>query len=355
MIWILFLLSFFGSWLIAYMIRRQAIVRYLKAQAQPLVNRVHIVPEGGGLSIVIMWYFCCMVLACYHPEFMPVRLLFAMFPGLLLVGAALYDERMHFPPLLKLLFQAIAIAAAMFIMGGVHSFSIGQYVWTSPFIVILANVLTFFLFMWLINLFPAFNGIDAYLGFEASQICVLTMLILPINNPLFFLFAAIGGFLVLNWHPSRVQMGQASAQFLGFVFSVMALYFVSLYQPDIPEAYRARVTYYSPSLLLYIMLCGVAFFDATYTLFRRIANHENLLAPTQNHLYQRLLLSGYSHTWVLMVSIMLNCVLVLFAFIAYYSRTAWVSLTVLVLMMVVFAFYAYWVERRYPYVTEKVV
>jgi Fuc2NAc and GlcNAc transferase len=106
--------------------------------------------------------------------------------------------------------------------------------------------------------------------------------------------AAAAGFLVLNWAPAKVFMGDAGSGLLGYVFAVLAL--ASERGGSIP-------------LALWIALLGVFFFDATVTLIRRMLRREAWYNAHRSHAYQRLVQSGWSHASVVIGCIAVNAVL----------------------------------------------
>ena len=93
--------------------------------------------------------------------------------------------------------------------------------------------------------------------------------------------AAAGGFLVYNWQPARVFMGDAGSAFLGFLFGTLPLV-VSVEPGEQPMV--------SAWLLAWPFL-----FDTAFTLMRRVRRRENVLLAHRSHLYQRLTATGLPH------------------------------------------------------------
>jgi UDP-N-acetylmuramyl pentapeptide phosphotransferase/UDP-N-acetylglucosamine-1-phosphate transferase len=92
--------------------------------------------------------------------------------------------------------------------------------------------------------------------------------------------AASTGFLVHNWPPARVFLGDVGSAFLGFVFGALTL---MLFQQSPLAAIGAAL-----SLWPFV-------FDTVFTLGRRAKRGEDLLRSHRSHLYQRLVISGWSH------------------------------------------------------------
>lgn len=95
--------------------------------------------------------------------------------------------------------------------------------------------------------------------------------------------AAPAGFLLYNWAPAKVFMGDVGSAFLGFLFAAIPL-------AAGPLLFDLWVC---AALLLWPFL-----FDTAFTLVRRIHRRENVLAAHRSHLYQRLTATGLSHAKV---------------------------------------------------------
>jgi UDP-N-acetylmuramyl pentapeptide phosphotransferase/UDP-N-acetylglucosamine-1-phosphate transferase len=89
------------------------------------------------------------------------------------------------------------------------------------------------------------------------------------------------GFLASNWQPARIFMGDVGSAFCGFLLAVL------------PLAVRADVV---PEVLPVAALALWPFiFDTSLTLLRRLRAGENIFQAHRSHLYQRLVIAGWSH------------------------------------------------------------
>lgn len=91
------------------------------------------------------------------------------------------------------------------------------------------------------------------------------------------------GFLLFNWSPASVFMGDVGSAFLGFLLAALSVYVA----PRSPATAMAGFVFVWPFV-----------FDTTFTLLRRAGRRENLLTAHRSHLYQRLVLTGVSHRTV---------------------------------------------------------
>jgi Fuc2NAc and GlcNAc transferase len=146
--------------------------------------------------------------------------------------------------------------------------------------------------VWIVGLTNAYNFMDGIDGIAGIQALIAglgwTALALLASAPDIAVLAvavagASAGFLLHNWHPAKVFMGDTGSGFLGFLFA------------SIPLLLRRG----HPSLLWgAVLLMWPFLFDTGFTLIRRVSRSENLLSAHRSHLYQRLVLTGRSHRYV---------------------------------------------------------
>lgn len=202
--------------------------------------------------------------------------------GIALLG--LVDDFQHLPALVRLAVQgAIATAVVMF-----------QPASTVPAIAGWFGVLLTVL--WVVALINAYNfmdGIDGIAGAQAvvagiGWLAVGTIVGAPLVAALGLLLAAASsGFLLHNWHPAKVFMGDAGSGFFGFLFAALPLL--------MPDPNGASLWAYA------ILLMWTFLADTSLTLLRRLSRGENVLSAHRSHLYQRLVLAGQSHSRVALV------------------------------------------------------
>lgn len=104
---------------------------------------------------------------------------------------------------------------------------------------------------------------------------------------------AISGFLIWNWSPAKIFMGDIGSTFIGAVFAGLLLQ---------GESANEMI---NTMLLAFPLLA-----DAGVTLIRRFVNRENIFKPHRKHLFQRLHQSGWTHRRVALFYISSVAVLV---------------------------------------------
>ncbi len=142
--------------------------------------------------------------------------------------------------------------------------------------------LTFFVILgvWLLNSFNFIDGADGLLAINSLMICLTLGIYSLIENEilvtaiLFNFSLILLSFLLFNWHPSKIFMGDAGSLFLGSIFLVLILYF---FTQDILKPVTIFITF---SLILV---------ETTCTLLVRIFRREDILSGRHDlHAYQQL-------------------------------------------------------------------
>ena len=139
---------------------------------------------------------------------------------------------------------------------------------------------------WLVNLFNFMDGADALAGIQTMLVSLPVGIILYVSNEweaallCFSLVAGTAGFLILNWPPAKIFMGDVGSCTLGFTIGGLIL-----------------IGYLQHALSIYIGLILLSAFitDATLTLLSRIINREKWYQAHCCHAYQRYLQMGHTH------------------------------------------------------------
>jgi UDP-N-acetylmuramyl pentapeptide phosphotransferase/UDP-N-acetylglucosamine-1-phosphate transferase len=146
--------------------------------------------------------------------------------------------------------------------------------------------------LWVVGLINAYNFMDGIDGIAALQAIVAglgwTVIGWLYNLELVawlavFLLGSSIGFLWHNWAPASIFMGDVGSAFLGYSFATLVL----VADGTDPGLIMAGVFIVWPFL-----------FDTILTFLRRALHGENVLLAHRSHLYQRLVIVGYSHKWV---------------------------------------------------------
>lgn len=262
-------------------------------------------PRGGGIAVVITFILGSWTLFVFGEipakEFYGVVLSSGI---IALVG--LYDDYHSLPPLSRLAVHLVVSSLAVFFLFSspvVPLFSMKIHLeWVG--MVMLVVSLT-----WMLNLYNFMDGIDGIAGVEAITTSLSVLFLLWIHGRescymawLGILSVSVGGFLIWNWPPAKIFMGDACSGFLGYIMGVFAL----LTSSD------KGVNVWTWGILL-----GIFIIDATLTLVQRIINRENVTQAHRCHAYQILARRFGSHKKITMTVCAVNlCWLLPFALLS---------------------------------------
>jgi Fuc2NAc and GlcNAc transferase len=160
------------------------------------------------------------------------------------------------------------------------------------------------LIVYFINIYNFIDGIDGYAGAQAIFLGLAGYMIWG-DLHFLILVASVSGFLILNWHKAKIFMGDVGSTLLGYNVAIFVIY----YQNSSIQSITDMTPDNGTSVLVWGVLFGMFWVDATLTILRRYFNAEELSKPHKKHFYQRLVQSGYSHSKVVTLAMMVNVVL----------------------------------------------
>ena len=247
-------------------------------------GRGRAVPRGGGLAIALVAIGAGLVAAWLDPAPRPMVVAWLL-AGSAVAIVSLREDFRPLPALARLGVHLLAAVGVVAVAGPIESLGLtgvghvdfGRAAW----------LLTALWLVGLTNVFNFMDGIDGIAGITAAATAGAVAFAAGAagSEPAAIVGLALAagalGFLTSNWPPARVFMGDVGSTFCGFTLAALPLI-------ALPPA-RAAV------LPVVVLALWPFLFDAGSTLLKRIARRENILEPHQSHLYQRLVLAGWSH------------------------------------------------------------
>ncbi len=252
-------------------------------------------PRGGGLAILIAFLVCGAAASLFYPP----RGLAEITLGILVVSIVSFlDDRYSVPPIYR--FLAHGVAAAVILYGGfsLQKLEIPGVTWHWSYVA--GSLFSAVFIVWMINLYNFMDGMDGFAGGMAlSGFGTFAILGWMAGHDAFMaislvISAAAAGFLIFNFPPARIFMGDIGSSVLGLLAASLSLWGAR----DGVFPFWIAVLVFSPFIV-----------DATVTLIRRLLRREKVWQAHKTHYYQTLVQAGWGHrkTVLLEYAIMLGC------------------------------------------------
>ncbi len=249
-------------------------------------------PRGGGIALILAVFVGAVALDI---AVMPLPKNFYVLGAIVLALASIswVDDLKGLSPFLRLASQIFCVGGALVVapfpavafLGGLPGwlqFGALGIVW-----------------LWFINLYNFMDGIDGITGVETIFIVVGIAVLTqfgPVDSRFYgiaiVIAAASAGFLIWNWPPSKIFLGDVGSIPLGFIIGWLLLEL-------------AAMGFWAAALIL----PGYYLADATITLFRRAVRGEKIWLAHREHFYQKATQNGLSHAAVVMRIICANAIL----------------------------------------------
>ena len=229
------------------------------------------------------------------------------------------DDFRNLKPLIRYIFQLLTVLSLILISGWLN-FLFAKF--SSLWMIFLVTLILIIISTAIINFVNFMDGVDGLVAICMSII----FLTVSLSGELTYLpiLGSLIGFLILNWKPAKVFMGDSGSTFLG------ALYLSIIFKSD---------TYIES--LKYFLLITPLIADTVSTLLRRIFAKQNIFAAHKKHLYQRLFQAGLSHEKVSLIYAGMTLSMCLIYVLA--------DLNALVFMAMILLSLGFWLDKNVAY------
>jgi UDP-N-acetylmuramyl pentapeptide phosphotransferase/UDP-N-acetylglucosamine-1-phosphate transferase len=245
-------------------------------------------PRGGGLIIDVV----CLALFLIYCLYYQIDAYWSYFAGAIIVALISWlDDLFSVSSVWRFLCHSAAAILVVWNLGFWEDVYVPFY--GTFFLGEVGKVITFFWIVWLINAYNFMDGIDGIAGAQALTAGIgwlVVGILLNIEHAGFYggvlAFSSLG-FLLHNWQPAKIFMGDVGSAFLGYTFAVLPL--MALRETK-------REEFLLPVVAVTLVLLFV--FDSLVTLFKRILKREKIWQAHREHIYQKLVITGFSHRLV---------------------------------------------------------
>ena len=246
--------------------------------------------------------------------------------GLAISFLGLIDDIKGINAKIKFLFQAVIAILATQHGALIQSFPMP---WGRVELGIFGYVITVF---WIIGIINAFNLIDGMDGLSSgiTLFSSLTIAILAIVNGYLAvalvalaLAGAVTGFLIYNFNPAKIFMGDSGSMFIGYILAVISLRSQSK-------------THAIVSILVPIIAMGLPILDTTLAFLRRILRHQSIFMADKQHIHHFLLSLGFNQRKTVLILYSISISFTILAMIMIFNENINTFLIVLVFAIIVF-------------------
>jgi len=292
-------------------------------------------PSGGGAAIFVASWLPVAVslVVCFllrsgrlSPSFWPelashatgvatqARPLAVVFVGasvIWLVGLA--DDRWGLSPWLRFAFH-IAMGF-LFVLNGM---TVTVFM-DSPVLGALATIL------WIVALINAFNFLDNMDGLCAGVALIISVVfvVVAVQTGQHFISAflcclagALGGFLLFNFPPASIFMGDSGSTLVGFLLAAMTVQF-TFFESELPGSVPQHS--YFP-IVVPLLIFALPLFDAITVVWIRVRNGRSPFRGDTNHFSHRLVALGMSRRQAVLFIYLITATIALGATVLYYAN-----------------------------------
>lgn len=318
---IIFLTSFTLSVILTWILVRVMI--YYKVVDKPSKRRVHLdtVPRGAGIALIVIF-----VIFCTFNQILSSSNIIQLFLPIALVS--FWDDIMKIAVPFRFFIHTLCALVA--ILWFIQPRSLLHYELNVYFDL----VLTTLLFVAFINIYNFMDGIDGITASESIHMSI-TMLILCyiksdiithldfiiITNIILLGFSC--GFIMFNWSPAKIFLGDVGSISLGFLIGLCLLMIAC----DSAHLFVSSVI----ASLYYIT-------DGGLTILIRLINKEKIWTPHLNHFFQKAVKRKATHSQVVKKIILCNICLMILSITALYYPIISIALAFIVVTITLIIF-----------------
>ena len=277
------LITFICSAIFVPFIKRMAL--YIGAVDVPNKRKVHhdLIPRLGGVAIFFAFLLGYMLFSRQSIEMISI-----LIGSFVIIITGVIDDIRPLPPRYKFAGQLIAALIVVFygkiLLNDISAF--GFYIEFNP---IISYIITIVFILGCINAINLIDGLDG-LAAGISSIYFLTIGIIAMImgqttgldvSLTFIMLGATLGFLLHNFYPAKIFMGDSGSMFLGFIISVIALLGFK----------NVTLT----SLIVPLFVLAIPILDTLFAIIRRTIQGKKISEPDREHMHHQLLKLRFSH------------------------------------------------------------
>lgn len=296
-------------------------------------RKVHkkITPSMGGISIFIGFLIAALIWMDFS-EWQTSRYVIASLFMIFLLGVR--DDIVPFRATQKLLGQIVAVVILLF--STIHVASFYGLFGVVQIPEALGYVITAFVIVVITNSFNLIDGLDGLAGSVAIVgLCAFGVWFYLVGDPVFALlcFAMMGGilaFLVFNWDPSEIFMGDTGAMVIGMFLGVLVIHFMNT-NYGLPEGHTMK---FSASIATAACFIIIPLCDTPRIMILRLLRGQSPFSPDKSHIHHAIMRLGMTHAQTAIILGSVNLLFLLMAWVFRKVGDAWMLPGVILLALI---------------------
>lgn len=273
-------------------------------------RKIHkkVTPSMGGVAI-FSGFMAATVIWLDFEQWSSVRFILASLFIIFLLGVR--DDLVPFRALHKLFGQIIAVIILLF--SRVQIGSLYGFLGIHEIPDFLSYSITAFTIIIITNAFNLIDGLDGLAGTVGSvALCSLGIWFYLVGDHVFalFSFAMAGGiiaFLVFNWEPSEIFMGDTGAMLIGMLLAVLVIHFMSVNEalaPDHMGKFEATISTAACFLIIPLL-------DTSRIIILRLAKGQSPFQPDKSHVHHAIMRLGVTHSTTAIILASVNLIFII--------------------------------------------
>ena len=280
--------------------------------ATPNYRSLHqkVIPRGAGLAVAVPTLLGYLYLYLDH-DLTSSQWMVYVIGGVVVAAMGAADDRLDISALYRMPFQFLAAGWICYWFRGLAPVDLGFAVVNLGY---LGHVMLFVILIWFYNLFNFIDGIDGMASSATMFICAAIGALLFFQQApmlgliLILMGASSAAFLLFNWPPARMFLGDTGSSFMSYILS--AVFVESLWRNP-------------TNVWSWLIVGGFYFADTTLTTMVRILKVPGWYLPHRSHAYQNLARVWNSHRKVVLRVLMINLFWVTPFFLLSLKHEAW--------------------------------
>lgn len=233
-------------------------------------------PRGGGIAINIALLPAWAMISYWFYDGINLLILIPLFCAVLLALISFLDDVMTLGATIRFLVQVLAVVGGIYAIYFSGSEAV-KGIFDSYLPLYVEVVLIALGWLWFINLYNFMDGIDGITTVQTVSITIGIIIISLIagysDENILLSLAIMGsvlGFVIWNWHPAKIFMGDVGSIVLGYVLGFLMI----------------RLSL-EGSLAPMILTSLYYLVDSTYTLLKRLLRGDKVWQAHSEHFYQQ--------------------------------------------------------------------